>query len=140
MDIAAIVAADDAEIADGLAGILQQMDAGILIKLSRSGLAAIVFVIADAGIDGCLQSSELLVHLLFKHRSHAAIDDVAGNEYQVWLFSVNHVHPTMQLAATVMIADMQIAHRHNLHWLANLLLCGQLQFLAILVLIMQVAI
>ena len=50
------------------------MDAGILIELSRSGLAAIVFVIADAGIDGRFQPPELLVHPLFYQRSHAAVE------------------------------------------------------------------
>ena len=140
MDIAAVVAADDAEIADGLAGILQQMDAGILIKLSRSRLAAIVFVVADTGVDRRLQPQELLVHLLFNHRSHAAVDDVAGNENQVWLLGVDHVHPTVQFAATVVIADVQVAHRHNLHRFADLLLCGQLYLLAMFVQIVQMAV
>ena len=140
MEIGAVIASDDAEVANGDTGILQQMDIGLLIELSGSGLSAIVFMVADACIDRCLQQFELLMHLLFNHRSHAAINDIASNENQVWLFGIDHFHPTVQFVATVVIADMQVAHRYDLHGLAQLFLCGKLYLLAMLVLIMQIAI
>lgn len=139
-EVSTVIASYDAEIANSDTGILQQPDTSILIELSRTRLSAIILMVANAGIDRCFQSSELLMHLLFDYRSHATIDDVACDEDQVRLLSIDQIHPTAQLVPTIVIADMQVAHRHNLQGLAELFFCGQMQLLAMLVLIMQVAI
>ena len=137
--IGAVVASNDAKVAHDDTGILQQLNACVLVELTGARLATIVFVVADAGIDGSLQSTELLVHPFVYQGSHTAVNDVSGYEYQVWLLVVDDVHPAVQLVATIMIADVQVAHHHQLYGFVHLL-CRQLQFLAIFVPVMQIAI
>ena len=55
---------------------------------------------------------ELLCHSFFLQGAHAHIDDVTGNEYKVGLLSINHVHPTAEFLARIVIADVQVADHH----------------------------
>ena len=88
-EVTAVIASNEAEVANGDTGVLQQADAGILVELPSPGLSAVIFMVTDACIDGCLQPPELLVHSLFEQRAHATVDDIAGNEDYVRMFSID---------------------------------------------------
>ena len=139
MRVAAVVTSDDAEVAHDGSRVLQQVDARILIELLGSRFAAEIFVVAQTGVDGCLQPSELLVHLLILERAHAHVDDVAGYEYHVWVLLVDHVHPSVQLVATVVVAYVQVAHHDQLDGFRHLLRLER-QLLTVFVLVVHVAI
>ncbi len=138
--VGAVVASDDAEVADYFARVLQQMDAGLLIELLGFGLTAIELVVAQTGIDRGVDTLKLLVHLLFDERTHAAIDDVAGYQHQVGMLSVNQVYPSGELAAAVMVAYVHVAQHDYLDGSLQPLLGGQMYLLTILLLIVQIAI
>ena len=98
-------------------------------------------MITQASHHGSLQLPELLPHLLLLQRSYAAVDNITGNQYQVWLLCIHHFHPAMQFRALVMIAQMQVAHHHDgLRFCRFVFAIGQRYLLAYLIVIMQTAI
>ena len=104
MLVGTVVAANDTQFTDGNRRVAQQVDARILVELLGLRLAAVVFVIAQTGVDGSFQPAKLLMHPLVAQGTHGAVDDVAGNEHQVRCLGVHHVHPPVQLVALVVVA------------------------------------
>jgi hypothetical protein len=84
------------------------VDAGIAVELLCLRRACIVFMIAQAGIDGSLETMEFLRHSLFEQGTHAAIDDVARYQNEIRLLAIDHVYPSGKLLARVVIAQMEV--------------------------------
>lgn len=80
------------------------------------------------------------MHPLFVERAHAVVNDITGNEDEVWLFCIDHIDPAVQFLTAVVITDMKVAHHYNLHGASQWLLCGQLQRLHVFMTIVQIAI
>ena len=116
------------------------MDTGILVELLCLGHTSIKLVIAQAGIDRRLESSELLGHTLLDNRTHATIDNITSNQDKVGIFSIHHIHPARQLLAGIVIADMQIARHHNIIFLSQWFCRLQVEGNTLLMMIMQIAI
>ena len=91
----------------------QQMYTCLSIESLGLWFTAQIFMVAQTGIDGSFQSSELCRHILVGQRTDAAIDDVTGNKDKFWLFCIYFVHPFPELICTVMIAQMQVAQHHQ---------------------------
>ena len=125
MHIGTVVATDDTQVANGGGTVAQQVDASIVIELLGIGLATVVFVVAQTGIDGCRQAAELLSHTFLFQWTHAHIDDVAGNEYEVRLLGINHVYPAVELLTRIMIADVQVADHDQFHGACQVFAGGQ---------------
>ena len=115
------------------------MNARLLVELQGTGLATVVFVVSQTGIDGCFQSLELFVDALFLQWTYRTVDDVACNEYHVRFLVVNQVYPAMYLVALVVVADVQVAQQNGLDGLGHLVGCDG-QLLAHFVLVVQVTI
>ena len=138
--VGTVVTPDDHQVADGGSGIPKQVDAGIAIELQGIGLAAVVLVVAQAGIDRRLQTVELLMHAFFAEGPHAHIDDVATDKDDVGLFAVDKVDPSGQFLTGIVVADVQVAGHDNLQGTRQGLRGGEGQRLAVLMAIVDVAI
>ena len=97
-------------------------------------------MIAQAGIDRRLQPMELLSHLLLDQRAHAAVDDIACQQDEIRILSIDHIHPTGQFLTWIVIAQMQVGGHHHLIVLGQRFGRFQLQRYAYLIIIMEVAI
>ena len=80
------------------------------------------------------------MHPLVNERTHTAVDDIPANENQVRLFGIHQIYPARQFFTTVVIAYVQVTYQHQFHGLHHRFAGGQMQFLAILMLIMEVAV
>ena len=80
------------------------------------------------------------MHPLVNERTHTAVDYIPANENQVRFFGIHHIHPARQLVTTVVIAYVQIAYQHQFHRFRHRFVGGQMQFFAILMLIVEVAV
>ena len=139
MAVGAVVATDDAQRSLRGTAVLQQSDACLLIETAGLRLTGIVLVIAQTGIDGSLQPTELGGHILVHQRSHADVDDVAGYQDQVGMFGIDHIHPPSQRRASVVIAQVQVAGHHDRIVLVERLRRRHLQRHSHLVVVMDIA-
>ena len=139
VEVHAVVAPNDAQVASHLASVAQQTDASILVELLCLRLSAEEFVVAQTGIDGCLDAMELVSHPLLDEWSHTHVDDIASDEHIVGLFAVDDVNPAAQLGPGIVIAYVQVAEHHQSQGPFEGLLCGQRQLYALLVSILDVA-
>lgn len=112
-EVGAVVAPDDAEVAEACHTVAQQVYAGFLVEALGLWLAAVILVVAQAGIHWGLQAVELLGHILLQQRAHADVDNVAANQYEVGMFGVYHVHPPPELRLAVVVAKVKVAQQHN---------------------------
>ena len=64
MHIGTVIATNDTQVTNDNGTVYQKVDACIAIELLGTRLTAIVFMITQAGIDGCCQTTELLCHTL----------------------------------------------------------------------------
>ena len=94
--------------------INQQMDTSLLDELLGLRLACIKLMITQTGIHWCFQPMELLGHVLFNQWAHAAIDNITSNQDEVGLLGINHIHPSRQFLAGIMITYMKIRSHHHL--------------------------
>lgn len=115
------------------------MDARVAVEPLCLRLAAEVFVIAQTGKDGRFEPTELLVHPLVAKWPHAAVDDVASHENHVGLLIINKVNPSRELFPAVVIAEVQVAHQHQLDGL-RYLRRAERHLLTILVAVVDVAV
>ena len=83
---------------------------------------------------------KFLLHPFFIHGTNAAIDDVASHEDEVGMFGIQHVHPSCQFLAVVVIADVEVADHYHLHLLLQLSLSIEREGFAVLVEVVQIAI
>ena len=114
--VAAVVTPNDAEVANRHAGVLHQLDACLLEESFRAIDAREVVVVAIACHDGCVQTMKFLLHPFFIHGTNAAVDDVARHEDEVGMFGIQHVHPSRQFLAVVVITDVEVAGQYHLHF------------------------
>ena len=110
MRIRPVVTPYDTEAVDDGKGVAQQVDACVVVELAGTRFSRVVFVVAQAGIDGCLDATELFGHVLFYQRPHAHINDVTGYEHVVGVLGIDHIDPASQLATWIMIAQVQVTH------------------------------
>ena len=80
------------------------------------------------------------MHPFFFQGAHAHVDDIAGNQNQVWLLCINHVNPAVEFFARIMVAYMQVADHNQFQGTNHRTAGGERQFLAIFVLIVHIAI
>ena len=73
-----------------------------------------IFVIAETRHHGGVKSSELLRNAFVVKRFRAIVYNIAGNEYQVGMLRVNHIHPPCYFRPAVVVPGMQVAHHHYL--------------------------
>ena len=138
--VGAVVATDDAKRAVyHRARIDEQMDAGLLVESPGPWHTTVVFVVAQTGIDGRLEPSELLGHAVGKERTDAVIDDVACDEDEVGMLGIDEVHPVGELPAPVVVAKVQVAHHDNFVVLCQGLLRREREGNAHLVVMLDVA-
>ena len=97
----------------------QQTDAGILEELLHQRLACVVVMIAQHGPDRGFKPVELLRIITFNNRTDAAVNDITGSKDKVRIFGIDHVHPSGQLGATVMVAQMQVTYKDHLERLVK---------------------
>ena len=109
MEVGAVVASDDDEgaVYHG-GGVAEEVDASVLVELLGVGFTTVVFVIPQAGIDRRIQTAELGSHAFFDEGTDAAVDDVASDEDEVWMFGIHHIHPTGEFGAWVVVAEMEV--------------------------------
>ena len=48
-------------------------------------------------IDRGFQSMKLFSYVLFHQRTDANVYNVSGYQYEVWLLSINHIHPFLEV-------------------------------------------
>ncbi len=112
--VGAVVASDDDEGAiDYGRFVAEQVDAGIPVELACEGFPGVVFVVAQAGIDGGLEAAELGCHVLVDEGTDADVDDVAGDEDEVGVLGVDEVDPPAEFGARIVVAEVQVAGHDN---------------------------
>ncbi len=114
VEVGAVVAPDDDEgaVYHGR-GVAEEVDAGLAEKPLGFGTAAVVFMVAQTGIDGCVEAVELGGHVFFDEGADAAVDDVAGNEDEVGLFGIDHIDPSGEFGAGVVVAEVEVAQHDD---------------------------
>ena len=97
-------------------------------------------MVAQDRIGGGFQAAEFMGIIPVEERLGLDVHDVSGEENEVWMLGVDHIHPAGQFGLAVAVADVQVAGQDHFDML---LLQGLLrldgEFLAILVMIMDAA-
>ena len=57
---------------------------------------------------------KLLCHPLLYQRTHATVDNITCYQNEVRVLCINHIHPTSQFLARIVIPQMQVAQHHHL--------------------------
>ena len=60
---------------------------------------------------------EIVGHVLVKQGSHMTVNYITCHKNQVGALVIYHLHPSLPLCLAVVIAQMQVANHHHLHWL-----------------------
>ena len=89
------------------------MDARLAIKSFAVFLARIVIMVAQAGINGRIETSEFGRHPRFEQRLNAEINNITRNEYRIGMLGIDEIHPFRQVVARVVIAQVHIAQQHK---------------------------
>ena len=117
----------------------QQTDAGILEELLHQRLACVVVMIAQHGPDRGFKPVELLRIITFNNRTDAAVNNITGSKDKVRILGIDHVHPSGQLGATVMVAQMQVTYKDHLERLVKWFIGRDGKFFTILMVIVKSA-
>ena len=135
-----VTADDDDGGVDDNTVVDKQTDAGIAVELPGLWYAAVILMVPQTGIDGCLQAPELLGHAFLDERAYGAVNDVTSNQYEVRVFGIDEVHPAGQFPPRIVVTDVQVAHHDNLVVMRQWLVGLQIQRHAYLILIMDIAV
>ena len=98
---------------DSYGRVAQQMDARLAIKSFTVFLARIVIMVAQAGINGRIETSKFGRHARFEQRLNAEIDNITRNEHRIGMLGIDEIHPFCQVVARVVIAQVHIAQQHK---------------------------
>ncbi len=96
-------------------------------------------MVAEARHHRGVEPPESLGGMLLAQRPHAAVNDVAANEYDVGVLLVYEVYPSVQLPLSVEVARVQVRSHQYLQRLLQRFLRVQRQRAALLVHIVDVA-
>ena len=76
-------------------------------------LSRYVFVVAGAGVHGGLDAAEDRGIVPLHGRTKRSVENVSGEEHQIRILGIYHVHPAGYFPCAVMVADMKIAREHD---------------------------
>ncbi len=71
-------------------------------------------MVAQTGVDGCLNPMELLRHIFFYQGAHADVHDVSADEHQVGMLGIDEAYPPGELPAAVVVTQVEVAQQYNL--------------------------
>ena len=96
-------------------------------------------MVAQARDGRGIQTLQFLGSALGLQRAHISVDDVASDENKVGLFGIDHIHPAAHFGAGIVETRMQVTDHNDFQGTVQMLTGRQVDFLALLVMVMDVA-
>ena len=108
-------------------------------KVNRFVNTRNILVVSQASDGRGIEALQLIGSPLGKQRTHIAVNHIPGNEDEIGLLGIDHVHPAAHLGARIVETGMKVAQHHNFQWPSKVLVGRNLDFLALFVMVVDIA-